>query len=91
MLNHRNNYLLCLNHAKGITRTEGKVFISMDRVSNGKDFCCGKCAKENIEKPAEVLVLLEDTLETQLYFLNQYLHLELEGITFDEFALLDNL
>ena len=91
MLNHRNNYLLCLDHAKDITRTQGKVFIPMDRFSNGEDFCCGKCARGTVETPADVLVTLEDTLETHLYFLNQYLHLEVEGITFGEFAPLDKL
>jgi hypothetical protein len=80
-----------MDHAKGIASTEGKFFISMERFGNGEVFCCGKCARKSVEKPADVLVLMEDTIETQMYFLNQYLHLQIDGIRFDDFSPLDEL
>jgi hypothetical protein len=86
MLNLRNNYLLCNDHARAISRKEGKVYIPMERLKNGANFCCGKCAREGIETPAEVLVLVQDSMETSLTHLRYYLNLDLEGITYEDFV-----
>ncbi|NOZ77357.1 MAG: hypothetical protein GXO65_06805 [Euryarchaeota archaeon] len=85
MLSHRNNYLLCDEHARAISRKEGKVYIPMERFRNGAEFCCGKCAREGIETQAEVLVLIRDSMETSLTHLRYYLNLDLEGITYEDF------
>jgi hypothetical protein len=86
MLSLRNNYLLCNEHARAISRKEGKVYIPVERFKNGDTFCCGKCAREAIEKPADILVLIQDSMETSLAHLRHYLKLDLEGITYDDFV-----